>query len=44
MKDDSETSGSGLATRKNGIMDHILKGFEESIAVKAQLKNEEFCK
>lgn len=37
MKNDSETSGSGLATRKNGITDHILEGFEESIAVKAQV-------
>ena len=36
MKNDSETSGSGLATRKNGIADHILEEFEEGITVKAQ--------
>jgi hypothetical protein len=37
MKNGNETSGSGLATRKNGIRDHILEEFEESIAVKAHL-------
>jgi hypothetical protein len=44
MKNDSETSGSRLATRKNGIVDQILEEFEESTAAKAQLKDEEFCK
>ena len=44
MKNDSGTSGSRLATRKNGILDHILEEFGESTAVKAELKDEECCK